>query len=42
MSFVTSHQEGSILTLTLDRPQALNALNGQVLEDLDEALNGVD
>ena len=42
MSFVTSTQEGPILTLTLNRPEALNALNGQVLDDLDAALDAVD
>ena len=42
MSFVTSQQEGSILLMTLNRPEALNALNAQVLEDLDKALDGVD
>ena len=42
MSFVTTVQEGPVLTLTIDRPEALNALNGQVLEDLDAALDLVD
>ena len=42
MSFVKSQQEGSVLTLTLDRPEALNALNQQVLDDLSAALDGVD
>ena len=42
MSFVTSLQEGPLLTLTLNRPQALNALNAQVLDDLDAALDAVD
>ena len=42
MSFVLSHREGPVLTLTLDRPAALNALNAQVLEDLDRALDAVD
>ena len=42
MSFVKSQQEGAILTLTLDRPEALNALNAQVLDDLNEALDRVD
>ena len=42
MSYVTTVQEGPVLTLTLDRPEALNALNGQVLEDLDAALDRVD
>ena len=42
MSYVTTVQEGPVLILTLDRPEALNALNGQVLEDLDAALDRVD
>ena len=42
MSFVLSRQEGYLLTLTLNRPEALNALNGQVFEDLDRALDQVD
>ena len=42
MSYVTSLQEGPILTLTLNRPEALNALNAQVLDDLDAALDAVD
>jgi len=42
MSFVQSSQEGSILTLTLNRPEALNALNAQVLADIDRALDAVD
>ena len=42
MSYVTSLQEGPILTLTLDRPEALNALNAQVFDDLDRALAQAD
>jgi len=42
MTFVTSSQEGPLLTLTLNRPEALNALNAQVLDDLDGALDAVD
>ena len=42
MSFVTALQEGTILTLTLDRPAALNALNAQVLDDIDRALDNLD
>ena len=42
MSFVKSQQEGAVLTLTLDRPEALNALNAQVLNDLSAALDRVD
>ncbi len=42
MSFVITRQEGPVLTLTLNRPEALNALNDQVLDDLDKALDSVD
>ena len=42
MSFVTAIQEGAILTLTLDRPAALNALNAQALDDIDMALDNLD
>ena len=42
MSFVKAQQEGQILILTLDRPEALNALNAQVLDDLSAALDAVD
>ena len=42
MSFVTSQQEGPILLMTLNRPEALNALNAQVLDDLSAALDAVD
>ncbi len=42
MSFVKALQEGPLLILTLDRPEALNALNRQVLDDLDAALDEVD
>ena len=41
MSFVKSQQEGAVLTLTLDRPEALNALNQQVLDDLSAALDAL-
>ena len=42
MSYVTSLQEGPLLTLTLNRPESLNALNAQVLDDLSAALDAVD
>ena len=42
MSYVTSLQEGSLLTLILNRPESLNALNAQVLDDLSVALDAVD
>ena len=39
MSFVTLETKGSIGVLTMNRPEALNALNEQVLRDLDAALD---
>ena len=40
--FVTYEQEGFVGVITINRPQALNALNSQVLEDLEEVFNAVD
>ena len=42
MSFVDYETKGSIAVITMNRPNALNALNSEVLEDLDRALNAVD
>lgn len=42
MEFVTYEVEGAVGLITINRPQALNALNSQVLEELDEAFAGVD
>ena len=42
MSYVTSLQEGPLLTLILNRSELLNALNAQVLDDLSAALDAVD
>ena len=42
MSFVNFEQQGSVAILTIDRPEALNALNSQVLSDLDEAITKVE
>ena len=42
MSFVKSQQEGAVLTLTLDRPEALNALNGRVSEEVAAAASVFD
>ena len=39
MSFVTLETKGSIGVLTMNRPEALNALNEQVLRDLDAAVD---
>jgi len=42
VGFVNYETEGAVGILTIDRPNALNALNSQVLEDLDSALGQVD
>ena len=40
--FVTYEQDGFVGVITINRPQALNALNSQVLEDLEEIFKAVD
>ena len=42
MSFVKLEQQGPVAILTIERPEALNALNSQVLCDLDEAITKVE
>ena len=42
MEFVTYEQKGYVGIITINREKALNALNSQVLEDLNEAFDGVD
>ena len=42
MDFITYEQEGFVGVLTINRPQALNALNSQVLDELSEALDNID
>lgn len=42
MSFVNFEQQGAVAILTINRPEALNALNSQVLSDLDEAIAKVE
>ena len=42
MSFVKYEPQGNIAYLTIDRPEALNALNAQVLSDLSAALDVID
>jgi enoyl-CoA hydratase len=39
MSLVITERRGHVVLLKIDRPKALNALNSQVLQDLDAALN---
>ena len=40
--FVKYEEEGMIAILTINRPKALNALNSQVLEELDKTLDAID
>ena len=40
--FVTYEQDGFVGVITINRPQALNALNSQVLEELKETFEAVD
>lgn len=42
MGFVTYEQKGFVGVVTINRPQALNALNSQVLEDLDKTVSDID
>ncbi len=42
MSFVTYEPHGAVAYLIINRPEALNALNSQVIADLDAALDAVD
>ena len=41
MEFITYEQDGYVSVITINRPKALNALNSQVLEELDAALDAV-
>ena len=42
MGFVKLERQGHVALITIDRPEALNALNSQVLTDLDEVLDQVE
>ncbi|MCR5625473.1 MAG: enoyl-CoA hydratase/isomerase family protein [Lachnospiraceae bacterium] len=42
MEFVTYEVKGQVGTITINRPKALNALNSQVLDELNEAFDAVD
>ncbi|BFK85862.1 short-chain-enoyl-CoA hydratase [Pseudoflavonifractor gallinarum] len=42
MAFVKFEQQGHVGIITIDRPDALNALNSQVLSDLDAVLDRVE
>ena len=41
-SFIKYEEEGTTAILTINRPKALNALNSQVLDELDKTLEGID
>ena len=42
MDFILYEVDGAVATITINRPKALNALNSQVLEELDATLDAVD
>ena len=42
MGFVKTEQKGHVAILTIDRPEALNALTADVLRDLGEAMDAVE
>ena len=42
MAFVDFEQRGPIGVITMNRPEALNALNDQVLKDLDAVLDAAE
>ncbi len=42
MDFINYEAEGMVGVITINRPKALNALNSQVLEELDQTLDAVD
>ncbi len=42
MEFIKYETEGAVGILTIDRPKALNALNSDVLNELDQAIDAID
>lgn len=42
MSYVKLEQQGAVGIVTIDRPEALNALNSQVLVELDETISQIE
>ena len=40
--FILYEVDGAVATITINRPKALNALNSQVLDELDATLNAID
>ena len=41
MEFITYEQDGFVGVITINRPKALNALNSQVLDELDATLDAI-
>lgn len=42
MDFILYETDGAVGTITINRPKALNALNSQVLDELNAVLDSVD
>lgn len=42
MDFILYETDGAVATITINRPKALNALNSQVLDELDATLDAID
>ena len=42
MGFVKYEQDGFVGVITINRPEALNALNTAVIQDLDAVLDSID
>ncbi|MDO4621497.1 MAG: enoyl-CoA hydratase-related protein [Eubacteriales bacterium] len=42
MEFITYEVNNAVAVITINRPRALNALNSQVLEELDQTLDAID
>ena len=42
MAYIQVATEGQVAVLTIDRPKALNALNSEVLKELEAAIDGID
>lgn len=41
-SFIKYEEDGTTAILTINRPKALNALNSQILDELDKTLDSID
>ena len=42
MAYIQLEKEGQVAILTIDRPKALNALNSEVLKELESVIDGID